>query len=71
MSQPTIDGTLMMKFFYAALCNNKTKSITLSMKEINEVPDSFVQYLNFRYHPDQDKLEVSVKQGNIVIPHMN
>ena len=73
MKQPVIDGTMLMKFFFAALNNNKTKSITLRMDEIKNVPDGFGELLKIQYYPELDKLEIGIKQGNILVPkiHIN
>ena len=71
MGKPTMDGTLMMKFFFAALNNNRTKSITLPMSEIENVPDGFGELLKIQYYPEFDKLEIGIKTSDILIPRIH
>ena len=73
MSEPVIDGVMIMKFFFVALSKNKTKSITLPMEEVRNVPDGFGELLKIQYYPELDKLEIGIKTSDIIIPriHMN
>ena len=71
MSQPVIDGNLIMKFFFAALNKNRTKSITLPMSEVKNVPDGFGELLKIQYYPELDKLEIGIKTSNILIPRIH
>ena len=70
LKEPVMNGEMLLKFFFTALCHNKTRSITLPMVEVSSVPDSFFQCLQVEYFPHEDKMKVSIraKKETIVIP---
>ena len=71
MKEPVIDGTMIMKFFFTALNKNRTKSITLPMSEVRNVPDGFGELLKIQYYPELDKLEIGIKTSDIIIPRIH
>ena len=71
MTEPVIDGVMIMKFFFTALNKNRTKSMTLPMEVVRNVPDGFGELLKIQYYPELDKLEIGIKTSDIIIPRIS
>ena len=65
-----VDKMFLLKFFFAALCNSKNKSITLPLIEVKSVPDSFGQHLEIEHDVRGDKMTLKIKgkENLIVLP---